>query len=128
MARPPYKPTDKDRRTVEAMVGYGITHEQIAKAIGINPKTLRKHFREEIDTGEVKANAKVAESLYLQATGAPAVYDAAGRVVRAEQPRVTTAAIWWTKARMGWKETVENEHRGGLTVQVVKFADDTPSR
>ena len=28
------------------------------------PKTLRKHHRDELDTGQVKASAKVAESLF----------------------------------------------------------------
>ena len=27
---------------------------------GIDPKTLRKHYREELDLGEAKANAQVA--------------------------------------------------------------------
>ena len=110
--KPAHVPDDKSRRTVRAMVGYGITHEHIARALGIDPKTLRKHYREEIDTGEVTANSMVAESLYLQATGSPAVYDAKGNLIRAEQPRVTSAAIWWTKARMGWKETQINETTG----------------
>jgi hypothetical protein len=33
------------------------------------PKTLRKHYRDELDTGQVKASAKVAESLSRQAVG-----------------------------------------------------------
>ena len=33
------------------------------------PKTLRKHYRDELDTGQVKASAKVAESLSRKAVG-----------------------------------------------------------
>ena len=33
------------------------------------PKTLRKHYRDELDTGQVKASAKVAESLFRKAVG-----------------------------------------------------------
>src|SRR3977135_2222645 len=33
------------------------------------PKTLRKHHRDELDTGQVKASAKVAESLFRKAVG-----------------------------------------------------------
>lgn len=94
------------------MVGYGIPHDEIASVVGITAKTLRKHYRAEIDTGGTKANAKVAESLFLQATGTPAVHDSHGNLVRAEQPRVPSAGIWWSKARMGWKETIANEHTG----------------
>ena len=33
------------------------------------PKTRRKHYRDELDTGQVKASAKVAESLSRKAVG-----------------------------------------------------------
>jgi hypothetical protein len=111
---------------VEAMVGYGILHEEIARLVispltgeGIDAKTLRKCFRAEIDSGAIKANAKVAESLFLQAVGAPAVYDARGRMVRAEQPRVPSCGIWWSKTRMGWKEP-PLEH-GGMDGKPIAF-------
>ena len=44
-------PSDEQRRTVEAMVSYGIPQLDIARVVGIDDDTLRKHFREEIDTG-----------------------------------------------------------------------------
>ena len=31
------------------------------------PKTLRKHYRDELDAGQVKASARVAESLFRKA-------------------------------------------------------------
>jgi RNA polymerase-interacting CarD/CdnL/TRCF family regulator len=34
----------------------------------VYPKTLRKHYRDELDTGQIKATAKVAESLFRKAT------------------------------------------------------------
>jgi hypothetical protein len=112
MPKPQHVPTDHQRKTVEAMAGYGIKHEDIARLIGITAKTLRLRYRDELDLGEVKANSRVGESLFTQAVGAPAVYDANGNMVRAEQPRVTSAGIWWSKARMGWKETQVNENTG----------------
>jgi transcriptional regulator with XRE-family HTH domain len=104
--RPPYKPTDETRKQVEALVGYGITEEQICQMIGISRPTLIKYYREEIDTGTAKANAKVAQSLYQKATG-----DGASAV---------TAAIFWLKTRAGWKETIVNENVGkdGGPIQV----------
>ena len=107
-----HQPTDQNRKTVEAMCGYGIPHDGIARVIGIDPKTLRLHYRDELDTGHTKADAKVAESLFLQAVGAPAVFDERGNMVRTEQPRVPSCGIWWSKARMGWKETTVSEHTG----------------
>lgn len=96
--RPAHEPTDQSRRQVEAMAGYGVPAEDIGRVLGIDAKTLRKHYREELDTGRVKANSKVAEALYRKATG-----DGAQSVA---------AAIFWLKTRAQWKETVVNEHTG----------------
>ncbi len=57
----------------------------------IDAKTLRKHFRAELDRGTVEANAKVAQSLFQMAT----------------QGKNVAAAIFWMKARAGWREKVE---------------------
>jgi hypothetical protein len=54
----PFKPTQKQREAVETMAGYGIPQAHIALLItddGIDPKTLRLHFREELDRGAPKA-------------------------------------------------------------------------
>ena len=86
-----YEPTDEQRRTVKTMAGFGVPHEDIATFLGIDPKTLRKHFRAELDRGTVEANAKVAQSLFQMAT----------------QGKNVAAAIFWMKARAGWREKVE---------------------
>ncbi len=78
------------RRQVEALAGFGMPEIDIARVVGIDPKTLRKHYRDELDTGQIKANAKVAESLYRKATG--------------EGREAVVAAIFWLKTRAGWKE------------------------
>ena len=99
-----FTPTDEHRRQVESLAGFGIPEEDIATLI-INPntgkhiarETLRKHFETEINAGRVKANAKVSESLYKQAIEGN-----------------TSAGIWWTKCRMGWKETHGIEHSGSM--------------
>lgn len=46
MANPRHKPTESSRAQVEALAGYGVRHDEIALYIGIDPKTLRKHYRE----------------------------------------------------------------------------------
>ncbi len=75
---------------VEQMSAVGIPHESIARLVrdGIDDKTLRKHFRQELDTAAIKANAKVSGSLYNKAIGGD-----------------TTSIIWWEKTRQGRKET-----------------------
>lgn len=79
------------------MAGYGVPEIDIATVIGIDPKTLRRHYRQELDTGHIKANSKVAENLFRKATG-----DGRESVV---------AAIFWLKTRARWKETMVNEVR-----------------
>jgi integrase len=88
-------PTEEDRRLVRAMSGFGIPQEQIATHLGIDAKTLRKHFRQDLDRGMVEATAKVAQSLFQMAT--------TGKNV--------AAAIFWMKARAGWREKHEVEVR-----------------
>jgi len=78
------------RRQVEALAGYGIPEADIACVLAIDPKTLRKHYRDELDKGHIKANAAVAGFLYRKAT--------------TEGPQCVTAAIFWLKTRGQWKE------------------------
>ena len=96
MSRPSHRPDPVSRRQVEAMSAYGIPEADIGRVLAIDPKTLRKHYREELDTGHVKANAKVAESLYRKAIG--------------DGPQSVTAAIFWMKTRAGWSESLVHHH------------------
>jgi hypothetical protein len=95
MSRRAHKPDPAGRRQVEAMAGYGIPEADIATVLEIDPKTLRKHYRKELDKGHIKATAKVAENLYRKATG--------------DGREAVIAAIFWLKTRAGWKETVVQE-------------------
>ena len=90
MGRRKHMPTDEQRRNVEAMTGYGIPEADIARVIGIDPKTLSLHYRDELDLGRARANTKVADNLFKIATGT-------GR-------EAVTAAIFWLKVRAGWSE------------------------
>src|ERR1700741_611362 len=64
MGRRAHKPDPAQRRQVEAMAAYGIPEIDIAAVLGVDPKTLRKHYRDELDLGETKANAQVAGYLF----------------------------------------------------------------
>jgi hypothetical protein len=98
MGRRAHKPDPLQRRQVEAMAAYGIPELDIARVVGVDPKTLRKHYRDELDLGETKANAQVAGYLYNAAKG--------GNV---------TAQIFWLKTRAKWRETpVELRHSGSI--------------
>jgi hypothetical protein len=110
MGRPSHKPTPELRRQVESMAGFGIPEDDIALSIDISARTLRKYYRRELDTGHIKANSAVAQSLYKKAL--------------ADGPAAVTACIFWMKTRAGWKETVVNEHGGvgGGPIKVEKVS------
>jgi len=57
--RPAYVPTDESRNMVESLSGFGIPQDEIARLIGIDPKTLRLHYADQIELGGIKATAKV---------------------------------------------------------------------
>ena len=98
MGRRAHKPDSAQRRQVEAMAAYGIPEINIAAVLGVDPKTLRKHYRDELDLGETKANAQVAGYLFNAAKN--------GNV---------TAQIFWLKTRAKWREApVELQHSGSI--------------
>jgi len=95
--KPRFRPTVAERKQVETLAGLGIKRDDICLLV-VNPttgqpitaKTLSLHFEKELREGWVKADSMVAQSLFNKATG--------------DGPASVTAAIWWTKARMGWSE------------------------
>lgn len=105
--KPSYKKTDEGSKIVEQMAAVGIPQEGIARVIGIDPKTLRKYYDDEISTAAIKANAKIGGTLYNKAINGD-----------------TSAAIWWSKARMRWSEKTETELSGELDQKInieIKF-------
>lgn len=108
--RPPYEPTDRERAQVKMLSGMGVRDYEIAKVIGISEPTLRKYFWQELDLGHIEATAKVAQSLFKQATDPV-------------KPNVT-AAIFWLKCRGGWREESEQV---GKKEAAAAAALETPS-
>ena len=115
-----FEPTDEQRRIVERAAGLGLRQDKVCQLIisprtngPISKETLEKHFRAELDRGMALADYAVAKSLYDQAVG--------GNV---------TAQIWWTKARMGWKETqvVENRATGFEGMSAEEIAKEIEER
>lgn len=99
----PHEPTDKTRAEVSALYSFGIPQEDIARYIGVDAKTLRKYYRDELDNSVTKANAAVGRFLYQNATG-NTLKDGASHA------DCVRAAMFWAKTRMGWSETHKLEH------------------
>jgi hypothetical protein len=71
MARPSFKPTIEERRMVETLSGFGVSDEHLASLFTpkkIDPKTLRKHFLEELKRGRAVGIAKLQQTAYERAT------------------------------------------------------------
>ena len=88
--RPPHVPTKESQDMVESLSGFGIPQEEIGRLIGIDSKTLRLHYAEQIELGGIKATAKVAQNLFSMAC----------KPTR----EGLQAAIFWLRVRAGWSE------------------------
>lgn len=116
--RPPHAPTDVTRNQVKYYCGMGLTQEQMATLMGITRETLRKHYREELDSGMAEMNLRVSENLYNIATNP----DHKGTV---------QASMFWAKTRMGWRDTNRTEVTGpdGRPIQAdIEIRDTIDSR
>jgi hypothetical protein len=93
-----HEPTDKTRSEVSALASFGVPQEDIAAYIGISKPTLAKHYADELSFSSIKANAQVGKYLFSLASGQAIKSGATHGDCR-------TAAIFWSKTRMGWRET-----------------------
>lgn len=105
-----FSPSDEQRRTVKALAAVGVPHDAIAGYIDVDPKTLRKAFRLELDHGALEATAKVGQTLFSIAT----------------VDRNVAACIFWLKARAGWREKqqVEVTGEGGGPIRTQRVVID----
>lgn len=94
----PHKPDKKSRAFVKAMVVGCYSQGEIARIIDIDEKTLRKHYRLELDQGLAEVSAAVSNKLAQKAMAGD-----------------TPSMIWFEKTRRGMKDTQKVE-----TVQTVK--------
>ena len=110
--RKQHEPTPEQRQLVQLHATIGTTHEQIARIIGIDAKTLRKHYRDELDLAMAKANATIGGALFNKAKNGD-----------------TAAQIFWMKTRARWRETNQVDHTSSdgtmtPTTIVIKAADE----
>jgi hypothetical protein len=94
LTKPLHEPTRANRELVQLHTMVGTTQESIANIIGIDEKTLRKYYRNELDLSKAKANATIGGALFNKAKAGD-----------------TTAMIFWMKTQAGWKETNTIDHR-----------------
>lgn len=115
MANPRFEPTDEEREIVKGLSAYGLKPGQIVQAVRrpkgykggdgelypISVPTLKKYFREELETAELTANNNVAAALYQTATDR-------------QHKNHVQAAIFWLQARAGWKTQAQLTADGSI--------------
>ena len=67
MARPKFEPTPEQREHVKNMATVALNHDHMAAKLKIAPKTLRKHFRQELDQGFATGNFQLSVALFKKA-------------------------------------------------------------
>ena len=91
--RKQHAPTDAERQLVQLHATVGTTQDMIARVIGIDKKTLRLHYRDELDLSMAKANATIGGALFNKAKGGD-----------------TASMTFWLKTRARWRETSDVNH------------------
>ena len=89
----PHKPSDAQRQTVQLHTTVGTIQPVIAQLLGITEKTLRKHYRDELDLSRAQANATIGGALFNKAKSGD-----------------TAAMIFWMKTQAGWREKSDVNH------------------
>ena len=99
--REAFSPTDDQRELVEQLASFGHRQSEIVLFVkkkngsSISEPTLLKYFEKELSEGKIKANVRIAQTLYKKAIGGD-----------------TTSMIFWLKSQAGWKDTQRVELTG----------------
>ena len=106
MGRPPHKRDAKIAGIIETLASVGNNQEIIARVIKLDPKTMRKHYLDELELSRAKIVAQIGANLFKTALGR-----GLGSV---------TAGIFVMKTLGGWKDTasVEIAGPGGAPIKV----------
>lgn len=91
---PSHAPTDYTRGQVDGFVSRGAQQAYICHVLKISPKTLRKHYRSEIEFGLMRANDEVARCAFEAATTGPTT------------PAKVMMIKWWEATRAGISEKI----------------------
>jgi hypothetical protein len=94
-----HKPTDLNRKLVRALYIGGWKQEEICPVIGVSEKTLRAHYRNELDIGKAHTDAMVTMSIVHMAQGG------AGTSIEPADWRKANPlmAKLYAECRMGWR-------------------------
>lgn len=94
-AKTSHRPTQETRAAVASAAATFLTQDLIALQLGIDVKTLRRHYRLELDTATERANATVVSRLFGHTSKSP------------------VACFYWLQNRdqERWKHTGQLNHK-----------------
>lgn len=88
----PHEPTAETRAQVLKLASNGVPQKVIARKLDMSSKTLCSHYADELRQGHADAKAQMAGCLFQRGIDGD-----------------TTAAIFWAKTRMRWKEAKHDD-------------------
>ena len=103
--RPALAPDDRSRQMVEVLSGFGIPQDKIADVIGVDGKTLRKHYATELQRGAATVEAKLVGNLLKLAGGSD------GTALK--------AIMFALQCRFGWSLYAIGRQWGWLSVNTI---------
>jgi hypothetical protein len=104
--RPPYKPTDADKKAVKELILLGTNREKIAVIIGITQPTLEKYYGEMLDNYQSRMLSRVAGKAYGMALDG--------------NPFMVQFVL---RTRAGWKENLLTNDETQLIKRVIGIQD-----
>jgi hypothetical protein len=114
--RKQHQPTEQTVASVRSLVSFGIPIKEVAAYIGIDDKTLSKHYGEIMTEARGTAKGRVGRYLFQAATG-----DLIEK--GATHADCLRAAMFYAKTQMGFRETHDLNHMsedGSMTPTVVE--------
>lgn len=104
MSRRPVTITDKQKKQVEALAGFGLRDSDISTVVGLAEATMQRRCKAELKNGRAKSNAQLAQCAMQMA-------------LSKDYPVMT---MFMCKVRLNWREksdiAVEMASVPGLTV------------
>lgn len=121
----------------------GVTDQELANHFDVTERTINNwkvdhpDFFQSLKDGKAAADARIGKSLFERAEGFEWTEQQAIKIkvgpheekieiveVTKRVPPDTTACIFWLKNRRSanWRDKVDHEHAGNMTIEVVKFA------
>ena len=103
-----YKPTRVQRTRVEELIAIGMTQSNIAASLGIDQRTLSKHFPRELRDGAAKKRGETVKLLWLAAKKGNVAAMKTLMALQIEPPQRETPALA-RSPKLGKKEVAQKE-------------------